>query len=154
MNSIEMPKYKSHKELWALKIKSITNNEDKTATIIPYEEGYPAFIVEEDYLLKHNPQVNGYYVVYKDGYKSFSPADAFEEGNILIKQTTFMDRLINEENELSEKINALEKALNSDGFQNKIGDYQFQLLSIQHNTMKIYNSILKMRIKDLKYDPF
>ena len=26
------------------------------------------------------PRVGGYYVVYADGYKSFSPATAFEEG--------------------------------------------------------------------------
>jgi hypothetical protein len=26
------------------------------------------------------PQPGGYFVVYKDGYKSFSPAKAFEEG--------------------------------------------------------------------------
>ena len=31
-------------------------------------------------MLKHQPTVGGYYVVYKDGYKSFSPADAFESG--------------------------------------------------------------------------
>ena len=32
------------------------------------------------WLDKHNPAVGGYYVVYKDGYESFSPAQAFEEG--------------------------------------------------------------------------
>jgi hypothetical protein len=34
---------------------------------------------------KHKPQVGGYYVLYKDGYASFSPASAFEEGYDLIK---------------------------------------------------------------------
>jgi hypothetical protein len=29
---------------------------------------------------KHKPQVGGYFVQYRDGYKSFSPAAAFEEG--------------------------------------------------------------------------
>ena len=29
---------------------------------------------------KHDPQAGGYYVVYADGYQSFSPAQAFEEG--------------------------------------------------------------------------
>jgi hypothetical protein len=33
---------------------------------------------------KHKPEVGGYYVVYKEGYKSFSPAGAFEEGYALI----------------------------------------------------------------------
>ena len=39
----------------------------------------------EEWLDKHNPEVGGYYVVYEDGYKSFSPAKAFEEGYTLIK---------------------------------------------------------------------
>lgn len=28
----------------------------------------------------HKPQVGGYYVVYEDGYTSYSPAEAFEKG--------------------------------------------------------------------------
>jgi hypothetical protein len=31
-------------------------------------------------MFKHKPEVGGYYVVYKDGYRSFSPAEAFETG--------------------------------------------------------------------------
>jgi hypothetical protein len=85
--SVEMPKYKCHKEVWALKIESIVRDGDRedresdgSALITPQEEGYAPFRVEADYLHKHKPQVGGYYVVYKDGYKSFSPADAFEDG--------------------------------------------------------------------------
>lgn len=33
-----------------------------------------------EYVAKHKPEVGGYYVVYEDGYKSFSPAGAFESG--------------------------------------------------------------------------
>jgi hypothetical protein len=36
--------------------------------------------VSPDYIRKHNPQPGGYFVVYDDGYQSFSPAEAFEEG--------------------------------------------------------------------------
>jgi hypothetical protein len=50
------------------------------ALIYPEEKRYAPFHVPQDYIEKHSPQVGGYYVVYKDGYKSFSPADAFEEG--------------------------------------------------------------------------
>ena len=32
------------------------------------------------WMAKNSPQVGGYYVVYEDGYTSFSPADAFESG--------------------------------------------------------------------------
>ncbi len=86
----EMPRYKSHKEVWALKIASIERDSDKardenretdgSAMITPQDEGYAPFKVDAAYLRKHDPEVGGYYVVYKDGYKSFSPADAFEDG--------------------------------------------------------------------------
>ena len=86
----EMPKYKSHKTVWALKIKTILrdaeiaqqhNREtDGSALITPFGEGYAPFKVDGEYLRKHKPEAGGYYVVYKDGYKSFSPDKAFEEG--------------------------------------------------------------------------
>lgn len=75
----ELPKYQSHKQVWGLKIKSIDGQ-----TITPHEEGYAPFGVSAEYLEKHKPEAGGYYVVYEGGYKSFSPADAFESGNTLI----------------------------------------------------------------------
>lgn len=81
----EMPKYECHKTVWALKIKNIEYEHDDdsdavTATITPADEGYGPFVVDEAYLNKHKPEAGGYYVVYADGYKSFSPAGAFESG--------------------------------------------------------------------------
>ncbi len=84
----QMPRYRCHKEVWALKIAEIKldgegelNREtDGSAVITPAEEGYGPFKVDSDYMRKHKPQIGGYYVVYKDGYTSFSPADAFEDG--------------------------------------------------------------------------
>jgi hypothetical protein len=87
MPTIELPRYKCHKEVWALKIAGIKRDgegenreSDGSAIITPIEERYAPFRVDADYMSKHKPQVGGYYVVYKDGYKSFSPADAFEDG--------------------------------------------------------------------------
>jgi hypothetical protein len=93
--SREMPRYRCHKEVWALKIKAIEvhrptveeldrilngGEESPAATITPEETGYAPFPVSNEYMRKHDPKVGGYYVVYKDGYKSFSPAVSFEEG--------------------------------------------------------------------------
>ena len=85
--SMEMPKYKCHKEVWALKIKAIKldgegedRETDGSAMITPEEDRYEPFKVDSAYMHKHKPQVGGYYVVYEDGYKSFSPAKALEEG--------------------------------------------------------------------------
>ena len=77
--AVEMPRYKCHKEVWALKIATI-NLERGGAVMSPVEKGYGLFFVDADYILKHKPEVGGYYVVYADGYKSFSPAKAFEDG--------------------------------------------------------------------------
>lgn len=71
----EMPRYRSHKEVWALKI------QDVTGTVLSFTEGaYAPIDVGAAYVAKHQPRAGGYYVVYDDGYKSWSPARAFEEG--------------------------------------------------------------------------
>jgi hypothetical protein len=87
MPSAELPRYKCHKEVWALKIKDIIRfpEDDKEgnpggAQLFPEETPYAPFPVDHEYMEKHKPQIGGYYVVYKVGYKSFSPADAFEDG--------------------------------------------------------------------------
>lgn len=84
----EMPRYKCYKEVWALKIAAIeyvhSAQDTVTAIITPAEKSYAAFTVDEAYINKHKPEVGGYYVVYRDGYRSFSPAAAFEEGYSLI----------------------------------------------------------------------
>lgn len=87
MASREMPRYRCHKEVWALKIAHIESRrlkefeeDDGAMLIMPAEDEYASFWVDREYVRKHNPQVGGYYVVYKDGYKSFSPAEAFESG--------------------------------------------------------------------------
>lgn len=82
--SREMPKYECNKKVWALKIYKIDYEQGEpdtvTATITPADEGYASFVVDEAYLNKHKPEAGGYYVVYEDGYKSFSPAAAFDSG--------------------------------------------------------------------------
>lgn len=111
--AVQLPRYKCHKEVWAVKILqckyeqlpkftkatcrgSLVFNSncghcercewEKTHPgpmkmfIIPADQGYGPIEVDAAYIDKHKPQPGGYYVVYADGYKSFSPAQAFEEG--------------------------------------------------------------------------
>lgn len=77
---IPIPQYQCHKKVWALKIESVRHNSDGTATIHPVDRDYARFDVPAEYREKHDPEAGGYYVVYDDGYKSFSPAAAFEAG--------------------------------------------------------------------------
>jgi hypothetical protein len=74
-----MPRYRCHKEVHALKIGAIEQRDDGNY-LIPDDRRYAAFWLDPAYISKHSPQPGGYYVVYQDGYISFSPAKAFEEG--------------------------------------------------------------------------
>jgi hypothetical protein len=89
--STPMPSYRSHKKVWALKIAAVAYDKDAaladgnretdgSAVLTPAEAPYAPFIVNAEYVRKHNPQAGGYFVQYEDGYKSFSPAEAFESG--------------------------------------------------------------------------
>lgn len=42
--------------------------------------GFSDVEVSPEWVDKHKPETGGYLVVYADGYQSFSPAKAFEEG--------------------------------------------------------------------------
>lgn len=52
--------------------------------IVPEESHLAPVLVGREYLAKHKPQVGGYYVVYEDGYVSYSPAAAFESGYTIL----------------------------------------------------------------------
>lgn len=63
----------------------------RNAVITPEGDEFPSFVVSGDYYAKHKPVVGGYFVLYADGYESFSPAQAFEEGYTLISPKTVLD---------------------------------------------------------------
>lgn len=83
----QYPRYQCHKQVWALQIAK--------ATVIGYPEldqvriefidkGYEPVNFPMAMAARYAPAVGDYLVVYDDGYKSFSPKKAFEEGYTLI----------------------------------------------------------------------
>lgn len=78
----ELPLYVCHKEVRALKIKNIVYS-DVGAALEPVDRDYADVQVPMDYLHRHAPQSGGYYVVYTDGYTSYSPEQPFEAGYVL-----------------------------------------------------------------------
>jgi hypothetical protein len=74
-----LPKYVCHKEVEALKISRIERAEGKYYLHF-YEEGYPPLEVATSWVDRFGPTPRSYWVKYKDGYTSISPAQAFEEG--------------------------------------------------------------------------
>lgn len=82
----EMPQYRSHKTVRALKITAVSAD-SKSRGLSLFVEDKTIIHVDEEWVGRHAPKpphppgfAGGYYVVYDDGYKSFSPAKAFEEG--------------------------------------------------------------------------
>ena len=78
------PVFKCHKEVEAFKIGKIEGCR------IFSEDGSLFADVSPQYIEKNPLNQPGYYVRYKDGYESFSPVDAFEDG-YLPKSRTFSD---------------------------------------------------------------
>jgi hypothetical protein len=86
----DWPYYQCHKRVRAIKIKGIVQKANPDITGQSAAESYGAYIipekqgdilsVDDSFMTKHKPEVGGYIVVYEDGYMSYSPAKAFEEG--------------------------------------------------------------------------
>lgn len=76
----EMPKYRCHKEVWALKIAEVDGFMLRFT-----DESYEPIYVGPQFVDKYNPRAGGYLVQYADGYRSYSPAKAFEEGYTLVE---------------------------------------------------------------------
>jgi len=76
-----MPKYKSHKTVNALEIKtSQANGFDLEITYS--DSGYEnvVFKVPPEMKVRYEPKVGDFHVFYEDGYSSFSPRKAFLDG--------------------------------------------------------------------------
>jgi len=79
-----LPLYQSHKGVRAAKIAGILKNADtnidRRLLVFAGPNSPDPITVSEDYIAKHQPSEGGYYVLYQDGYESWSPAEAFEGG--------------------------------------------------------------------------
>jgi len=141
----EMPRYQCHKQVWALKIASIDG-----CKITPADAGYASFEVDPKLYLRYTPVAGDFYVVYDDGYKSFSPAAAFEGG--YRKCHTFKDRLAIERDDLAERGAKLAEYIAGDTFGDRSPREQEQLRA-QLVAMTDYLEVLSERIGDLSVQP-
>lgn len=89
-----MKQYKSHKIVKAAKIMAIDPCDDDKV-ILQTEDGMDNIIVSEQFMARHLPAVGGYYVSYPDGYYSYSPAGAFEEGYNQVVDSKSDERTVN-----------------------------------------------------------
>lgn len=75
---LNLPKYKSHKVVSAAQIVEVYHN----AVVLVSPDGKTHWRIhfEPAMAARYFPSVGDYLVEYEDGYQSFSPQKAFEEG--------------------------------------------------------------------------
>ena len=98
---------------------------------------------------EHDPEEDGYFVRYKDGYESWSPSKPFEEAYKCAD--TFLDRLHIEQKDLAEKLEKLSLFVESPKFTDAVQDSnQRKLLLKQCEYMGEYLNVLNQRINSLQ----
>ena len=95
-----LPLYQCHKQVRACKIERVHHAYGADATgdqcwITPQNPDLEPMPVGNEYVQKHQPKVGGYYLLYADGYESFSPAGAFEAGYSLIPEDDDDTQILN-----------------------------------------------------------
>lgn len=76
--AMEMPSYRSHKKVWALEIETVSVG--APYRMKPKDARYAEVTLPAEMWSRYQPVSGDFYVVYADGYKSFSPRKAFLEG--------------------------------------------------------------------------
>lgn len=84
MSALLLPEWQCHKRVRAAQIVAIKDFENGSQEL-EFGSGVKA-LVDATWVKRHNACVGGYYVVYEDGYASFSPRAAFEGGYTLTTQ--------------------------------------------------------------------
>lgn len=79
---MELPRYVSHKRVWALEIAevSVPSVQSEDRRVYFRDKSYASIVAPGEMFSRYMPEVGDFYVVYADGYKSFSPRKAFLEG--------------------------------------------------------------------------
>jgi hypothetical protein len=83
--SAQMPRYRSHKEVWALQIDRVEDAPHPSSKIVHFvrSDVYAPRKVDMGVFSRKTPERGDYFVVYRDGYESWSPKSEFEDGYTL-----------------------------------------------------------------------
>lgn len=76
---MDLPKYKSHKVVSAARIQGIGLRQDDFGHVLDLGP-HGTVNVSDTWVSEKHALTGGYYVVYEDGYASFSPYEAFNQG--------------------------------------------------------------------------
>lgn len=140
-----MKAYLSHKQVKAAKVVDVLPSNYGRSFIFHLDDGSNA--APPQGMCADNP-IGGYYVVYQDGYTSWSPAAAFEEGYAEIKPdtSTALDRAKVEFQQLSDRKDALVLFIQGSEF-GKLPELTRSQLLNQSRFMEGYAAVLAERIR-------
>ena len=82
--AIPLPRYRCHKVVSALKVSAVTETENGFALHF-FDRRFSPHEVSREWVSSRKAAAVGYLVVYEDGYESWSPVAAFEDGYTLIE---------------------------------------------------------------------
>lgn len=151
---MKLPLYQSHKKVRASKITEWVLADHGSRLDIVTENG--TITLDPAWALRHKPEVGGYYVVYEDGYASYSPAQAFEEGYTRIEETApgavfsplqpHQQRVVAELDELATRLVKLQMFTESAAFA-KISPDEQRAMTRQEQAMTEYLGALSDRLE-------
>lgn len=163
-DTIALPTYRCHKRVQAVKIKEV-NLHDPTGSDPPVEFA-GGFIIHDlpspgpipfdaDFWNKHKPKAGDYLVIYEDGYRSISPAKAFEDGYTLTvgvpdHYPPHLKRMVEEESELNQRVRNLGQFIKENPTFNTLSESDRWNLQRQETVMSEYLGILQTRIRAAK----
>lgn len=75
----ELPLWQAHRTVRAAKILKISRVGNTGLYLLDLEDGLHVHVTYS-FVERHTPFVGGYFVRHNDGFESFSPKHAFEEG--------------------------------------------------------------------------
>ena len=93
--SVQLPRWVCHKEVWGDRIREIlpaTPDDQRTTEgdtgMRWYLECGAVIVVTSSLIARGAPVVGDYFVQYDDGYQSWSPVKAFEDGYVRLSMGT------------------------------------------------------------------
>ena len=128
-------------------MKSYIRTERIEAEPMTMGEAYEKGLLQEGRVPDENEKSNvGYHVRYQDGHESWSPVEPFEKEYKCAD--TFLDRLLIEDSELTDRYEKCSSFVDSDRFREVVkDDYPAFLLHLQREAMGSYLGALHNRIE-------
>ncbi len=139
---MNLPQYKAHKIVGAAKVVELITLGGRFDFRLKLETGEEVEFPQG----KTDPDpVGGYYVQYADGYTSWSPAKAFEEGYTL-QPAGWRDRVIAEKSDMAARLTSLNTFVGTQGYLD-LPRVQQDLLTQQSLVMAAYLHVLILRLE-------